>query len=264
MQRMSADGLHVPTMRHDQPQPERRDAPVLRPVQGVRGRAAAKGAGARGAAASARRKASAAARHELSAAGARGVLEAVVRGTGVAHFTVRQFCVAWFLADEPHEMCTVRGIARYLGVSRAVVTRVFDRLEREGFAVREPDPRDRRSLVCSLTAAGWDFAERFLPRGSPVRQELGVLVRTSQDLSVRQLCVVLFLKDEPPAACTVRGLSAHLQLPKPGVSRSIDRLETLRLATRRPDPHDRRSVLVQLTPAGRTLARLPTQPQAPS
>jgi DNA-binding MarR family transcriptional regulator len=78
------------------------------------------------------------------------------------------------------------------------------------------------------------------------------------DLSARQLAMLLIV-GIIPGMHTVRGLAAQLNISKPAVSRSLDRLCELGLAAREPDLRDRRSVLVVLTKAGRShLADLKT------
>ena len=52
---------------------------------------------------------------------------------------------------------------------------------------------------------------------------------------------------------TVRGLAAELSVSKSVITRALDKLTELDLARRRPDPADRRSVLVEHTDAGRRL-----------
>jgi len=69
------------------------------------------------------------------------------------------------------------------------------------------------------------------------------------DLNVRQSAILLRISLEP-GPHTVRGLAEALQLGKPAVSRALDALEGLGLATRVPDESDRRSVLVQSTARG--------------
>ncbi|MBO6834978.1 MAG: MarR family transcriptional regulator [Alphaproteobacteria bacterium] len=49
---------------------------------------------------------------------------------------------------------------------------------------------------------------------------------------------------------TVRGLAETLNVAKPAVTRALDRLSDLGLVRRKPDPDDRRSVLVQRTVKG--------------
>jgi DNA-binding MarR family transcriptional regulator len=46
------------------------------------------------------------------------------------------------------------------------------------------------------------------------------------------------------------GLAARLEVSKPAITRSLDRLAELGLAKRAPDPRDRRSVLVTRTRRG--------------
>ncbi|MBV8402434.1 MAG: MarR family transcriptional regulator [Acetobacteraceae bacterium] len=73
--------------------------------------------------------------------------------------------------------------------------------------------------------------------------------REGPDLTARQLGVVLTCYTEPEAQ-TVRGLAARLEVSKPAITRSLDRLAEFDLIKRKTDPLDRRSVLIQRTPAG--------------
>ena len=78
---------------------------------------------------------------------------------------------------------------------------------------------------------------------------VGTVRRDGPDLSARQLGVFLIsYLDHGPH--TVRGLAAQLNVSKPAITRSLDRLEELGLARRVVDPADRRSVLVQRTREG--------------
>ncbi|MDE2515126.1 MAG: MarR family transcriptional regulator [Rhodospirillales bacterium] len=78
--------------------------------------------------------------------------------------------------------------------------------------------------------------------------------RDGADLSARQMAVFLtcYLENE---AQTVRGLAARLNVSKPAITRALDRLTEFDLVRRKADPLDRRSVLVQRTPAGATYLR---------
>ena len=78
---------------------------------------------------------------------------------------------------------------------------------------------------------------------------VGTVRRDGPDLSARQFACFLIahLEDGPH---TVRGLSARLNVSKPAITRSIDRLAELGLAKRGPDPRDRRSVLILRTRKG--------------
>jgi len=78
---------------------------------------------------------------------------------------------------------------------------------------------------------------------------VGAVRRDGPDLSARQFGVFLitYLEDGPH---TVRGLAARLEVSKPAITRSLDRLAELGLAKRAPDPRDRRSVLVTRTRRG--------------
>ena len=78
---------------------------------------------------------------------------------------------------------------------------------------------------------------------------VGLVRRDGPDLSARQLAVFLicYLEEGPH---TVRGLAGQLQVSKPAITRSLDRLGALGLARRAQDPRDRRSVVVQRTRIG--------------
>ena len=52
-------------------------------------------------------------------------------------------------------------IAQQMGITRAVVTGLLDRLEERGLIRRDPDPGDRRRLRIVMTAAGLDASERL-------------------------------------------------------------------------------------------------------
>ncbi len=90
---------------------------------------------------------------------------------------------------------------------------------------------------------------------SVLQETIVALVRRdAYDLSSRQLGVMLisYLSDGPH---TVRGLAAKLNVSKPAITRALDRLGDHDLARRKPDPSDRRSVLVQRTPKGNAFMR---------
>lgn len=70
----------------------------------------------------------------------------------------------------------------------------------------------------------------------------------SPDLSVRQLVVLAQVRHYNG---TVRGLAVTLCVPKPSITRAVDRLSEYGLAARKADPADRRSVFVVATSRGR-------------
>ena len=78
---------------------------------------------------------------------------------------------------------------------------------------------------------------------------IGTVRRDGPDLSARQFGMFLISYLEE-GQHTVRGLAARLEVSKPAITRSLDRLVELGLAKRAPDPRDRRSVLVTRTRKG--------------
>jgi DNA-binding MarR family transcriptional regulator len=76
------------------------------------------------------------------------------------------------------------------------------------------------------------------------------LVRDSeQDLSARQLSILLTVYLEPPPH-TVRGLAARLNVTKPAVTRALDTLGGMRLLSRKRDESDKRNVIITRTVEG--------------
>ena len=63
-----------------------------------------------------------------------------------------------YLEPPPH---TVRGLAAELAISKPAVTRALDALGRLGFIRRDPDERDRRSIVIERTVKGSVFLSEF-------------------------------------------------------------------------------------------------------
>lgn len=84
-----------------------------------------------------------------------------------------------------------------------------------------------------------------------LRRGLAAMVSDNgPDLTARQLQMLLTVA-LTPSPHTVRGLAAALVISKPAITRATDRLVELGFVTRRPDPTDRRSVIIAATRAGR-------------
>ncbi|MFI1912149.1 MarR family winged helix-turn-helix transcriptional regulator [Nocardia sp. NPDC020380] len=67
------------------------------------------------------------------------------------------------LTRSPGRKLRMTDLATQTALSTSGVTRLVDRLERNGFVRREPDPADRRSSYAVLTAAGATRVARVLP-----------------------------------------------------------------------------------------------------
>ncbi len=106
---------------------------------------------------------------------------------------------------------------------------------------------DQQKISASAESSSW----RNNPSGLWVwRRVLTECVRNdTPDLSARQMALLLTAyMDEREH--TVRGLSAHLRISKPAISRALDRLGELGYIQRQRDDRDRRSVLVMRTAEG--------------
>lgn len=67
------------------------------------------------------------------------------------------------LARSQSGVLRMTDLARQTGISTSGMTRIVDRLERQGLVAREPHPTDRRVLVVRLTLEGETRAVALLP-----------------------------------------------------------------------------------------------------
>lgn len=72
-----------------------------------------------------------------------------------------------------------------------------------------------------------------------------------ENLTVRQIHLLLLLATLARTERTVRGVAKLMGVPKPVISRAADRLELHGWARRVRDPLDHRSVFLDITPAER-------------
>jgi DNA-binding MarR family transcriptional regulator len=77
--------------------------------------------------------------------------------------SLAEFDVLIRLARSPRYRLRMSDLAAQTILSTSGVTRVVDRLERDGLVTREACPSDRRGFFAVLTEAGQDRLERILP-----------------------------------------------------------------------------------------------------
>lgn len=63
-----------------------------------------------------------------------------------------------YMADPPH---TVRGFAKQMNVTKPVITRALDTLEKLELLKRSPDENDKRSILIGRTVKGAVFLRDF-------------------------------------------------------------------------------------------------------
>ena len=81
-------------------------------------------------------------------------------GCGVSH---GRFTVLMLLNRLCEEPLTPAELAEASGVTRATMTGLVDTLEKDGLALREADPGDRRTVLVRLTEKGQAFLDAILP-----------------------------------------------------------------------------------------------------
>ena len=83
----------------------------------------------------------------------KALVEIVMR-SDTNDMTVRQLVILTCLSDGPR---TVRDIADETNLAKPSISRAGDKLEYLGFARRDDDPDDRRSVLLVMTPAGKRF-----------------------------------------------------------------------------------------------------------
>ena len=105
------------------------------------------------------------------------------------------------LAAEPG--LTVTGLADACMLQQPTMTKLLDRMERDGLAARAPDPRDRRAVRVRLTPEGEARAAALA--AAAARHEAGMLARFPQAAGIKAV-----LRD------VVDGCGAGASPPEPG------------------------------------------------
>jgi DNA-binding MarR family transcriptional regulator len=86
-------------------------------------------------------------------------------------FTLSSFEVLYELVRSPGNRLRMAELADRLLFTRSGVTRVIDRLERDGFVERDECPHDGRGVYAILTEKGFDtFEAAAVPHGEGIRR----------------------------------------------------------------------------------------------
>ena len=119
-----------------------------------------------------------------AAATAQAAVEAELNAIGLSFAKL----VALKTLSEAGESLPLGQLAERLSCVKSNITQLVDRLEADGFVIREPDPHDRRTRLAVLTGAG----RKACKEGTRVRREaerrlLGKLTKEES----RQLAALL-------------------------------------------------------------------------
>jgi DNA-binding MarR family transcriptional regulator len=77
--------------------------------------------------------------------------------------------VLWYLANVPPRRARMSELADRLQMTRSGVTRLIDRLEKQGWISRESPHEDRRTTYATLTTEGTQALRRSVPAVGSVR-----------------------------------------------------------------------------------------------
>jgi DNA-binding MarR family transcriptional regulator len=99
----------------------------------------------------------------------RARVNAGLKGAGL-RLTLAQSAVLFLLLEKDRRMMSELG--EVIGVDNSSITRLIDNLEKNGFAVRKTDPRNRRAIRIHITAAGKEEAGKARGIISSVNREI--------------------------------------------------------------------------------------------
>jgi MarR family transcriptional regulator, 2-MHQ and catechol-resistance regulon repressor len=87
------------------------------------------------------------------------------RIAGMLGATQQQWSVLAILNEAGQTGLPLSELGKYLDVTKGNITGLVDRMERDGLAVRRPDPKDRRVIRATITTKG----KKVLKDLAPVR-----------------------------------------------------------------------------------------------
>lgn len=90
----------------------------------------------------------------------------------------------------------------------------------------------------------------FFEAHAAVCTQIESRLQTAHGLSLRWYDVLLHLYAAPDRSLAMRDLGQAVVISKSGLTGLVDRMERAGLVARRPDPRDRRTIRVVLTPDG--------------
>jgi DNA-binding MarR family transcriptional regulator len=131
----------------------------------------------------------------VAAADVRGDLERVCATHGL---TGGQFNVLRILRGNPEGYPRCEILARL--IDRAPdVTRLIDRLERQGLVERARGERDRRQSITRITRRGLDLLDRMQPAVDRVHRAIGTRLPARATRELARLCEALISTGEAPS-----------------------------------------------------------------
>jgi MarR family transcriptional regulator, multiple antibiotic resistance protein MarR len=109
-------------------------------------------------------------------------------GVGAGHFELLRYV-------RDHRDARVADLASAFAIGVGTTSKIVDRLEKEGWVERRPNPANRRSSLLALTAAGESVVSRAEPAWQAAIQEaLGGAI-SPEDLTVLSLALAALRSD---------------------------------------------------------------------
>jgi DNA-binding MarR family transcriptional regulator len=96
--------------------------------------------------------------------------------------------------------CSVADLQKAFGLRPSTLTNALDRLQRRGFLLRRSDPRDRRTFLLALTAAGRRASREVIALVDTLEARVSARVSTQQLVAFHAVIAALeaCLREESP------------------------------------------------------------------
>ncbi len=130
--------------------------------------------------------------------------------------TEQGLSLSWYdvlvqLSEAPQGQLRLQVLAESVLLSRSGLTRIIDRMEREGLVRREPCPEDRRGFYALITDAGWDTLRRAAPGHLDGVARHFIRPLDAGDIGSLQTALGKILQAEPSAKQTNAPVQADLE-----------------------------------------------------
>ncbi len=111
-----------------------------------------------------------------------GAWEKKLRGKGVS--LAQHVALAQLIASGPLSQSE---LADRLSITRATGVRLVDRMERDGWVVRQPDPKDGRVKIVTPTKKAVEFWEKFAEAGQSILDQAYRGIKPSEIETVKRV-----------------------------------------------------------------------------
>lgn len=103
-----------------------------------------------------------------------------------------EYDVLFNLAGQPGRRARIRELTRHLLLTQPSISRLVDRLAARGVVDKQPDPRDARGIVVTMTDEGYELYRRTaVSHAAAIRRRVGGALDADELTALTELCTKL-------------------------------------------------------------------------